>query len=198
MQNNILPQDEEATSLIVEFNNDNQTEKNSASEEIKEKEKLNENENGVNINYNITTKKSEIKGGDTPELLQNYSVGPDGCYYRIFHPGIDKFAPKDEMTLENRFCSFSYNNRSYYTAENGDITKDDYDTELIKMVKAVHRELLTPDEDVIGIEYVARIEIYKLKGIDINEAVACKIIFNGETKLYKYLATDTVYPSYPS
>ena len=194
-QNNILPQDEEATSLLSGFNNDNHTEENSASAEIKEKEKLNENENGVNINYNITTKKSETKGGNTSEIMQDYTIGPDGVsYYKIFKPGVDKFNPKDSMTLENRFCSFNFNNKSYYPAKNGDIAENDYEPELLKAVKASMCELLTPDEDVVGIEYVARIEIYKLKGIDIDEAVACKVIFNGETKLYKYLATEKIYP----
>lgn len=140
---------------------------------------------------------SGIKGGDTPEFIQNHSKGSDGQWYRVFHPRSDTFAPQDEMTLENRFCSFVYNGKSYYPAVNGDLTSDDYEPELLRDVIASHYELLTPDEEVVGIEYRARIDIYKLKGIDPDEAVAGVISFRGETKAYRYNAKEISSPSWP-
>lgn len=52
------------------------------------------------------------------------------------------------------------------------------------------------DDETAGIVYYARIDIYKLKNFDTDEAVACKISFNGETKEYKYIASDIIYPSW--
>lgn len=130
------------------------------------------------------------KGGDTPERLQDYRIDTDGGYYRVFKPGIDKFEPLDNMTLENRFCSFEYNGHSYYPIPNGEITIDDYEPNKLTSVKAEHWELRSAnaDDETDGIIYYARIDIYKLKGVDTNEAVACVISFNGETKEYRYNA----------
>jgi len=139
---------------------------------------------------------SSQKGGGTSELPQNNVVGPDGGYYRIFQPGTDTFNPHDRMTLENRFCSFNWNGNSYYPAVGGEISENDFEPTLLGRVKASFYELLTPDEDVVGIEYVATVEIYKLCGIETDEAVACKISFNGETKEYKYNASDIICPSW--
>jgi len=140
---------------------------------------------------------SSQKGGGTSEFLQNNVVGPDGGYYRIFQPGIDVFNPNDHMTLENRFCSFNWNGNSYYPAVGGEISENDFEPTLLGRVKALHFELLTPDEEVVGIEYVATVEIYKLNGTETDVAVACRISFNGETKLYKYNASAIITPSYP-
>ena len=87
--------------------------------------------------------------------------------------------------------------KSYYPAVNGDLTSDDYEPELLRDVIASHYELRTPDEEVVGIEYRARIDIYKLKGIDPDEAVAGVISFRGETKAYKYNAKEISSPSWP-
>ncbi len=133
---------------------------------------------------------NDNKGGDTAERLQNYRRETDGDNYRVFKPGIDKFEPLDNMTLENRFCSFEYNGHSYYPAPDGEITKDDYEPDKLTSVKAEFWELRSanPDDETSGIIYYARIDIYKLKGVDTSEAVACVISFNGETKEYRYNA----------
>ena len=132
----------------------------------------------------------ENKGGNTSERVQNYRIGADGGYYRVFKPGIDKFEPLDNMTLENRFCAFEYYGHSYYPIPDGEITKDDYEPDKLTSVKAEHWELRSAnaDDESSGIIYYAKIDIYKLKGVDISEAVACVISFNGETKEYRYNA----------
>lgn len=128
--------------------------------------------------------------GNTAERLQNYRIGADGGYYSVFKPGIDKFEPLDHMTLENRFCAFVYNGHSYYPIPDGKITKDDYEPNKLTSVKAEHWELRSAnaDNETCGIVYYAKIDIYKLKGVDTSEAVACVISFNGETKEYRYNA----------
>ena len=130
------------------------------------------------------------KGGNTAERLQNDRIGADGGYYSVFKPGIDKFEPIDHMTLENRFCSFVYNGHSYYPIPNGEITKDDYEPNKLTSVKAESWELRSAnaEDDTSGIIYYAKIDIYKLKGVNTSEAVACVISFNGETKEYRYNA----------
>lgn len=139
----------------------------------------------------------ENKGGDSAEFNAHHHIGEDGCFYKIFNPAEDVFAPLDNMTLENRFCSFTFKNKNYYPAPDGDITGNDYESVKIGSVKASHSELRSPDEEVVGIEYVARIDIYKLKNAEPEEAVACVISFNGETKEYKYIGKDIIYPSFP-
>ena len=132
----------------------------------------------------------ENKDGNTSERVQNYRIGADGGCYRVFKPGIDKFEPLDNMTLENRFCAFEYNGHSYYPIPDGEITKDDYESNKLTSVKAEHWELRSAnaDDESSGIIYYAQIDIYKLKGVDISEAVACVISFNDETKEYRYNA----------
>lgn len=132
----------------------------------------------------------ENKGGNTSERVQNYRIGADGESYRVFKPGIDKFEPIDNMTIENRFCSFEYNGHSYYPIPDGEITIDDYEPNKLTSVKAEHWELRSAnaDDESSGIIYYAEIDIYKLKGVDTSEAVACVISFNGESKEYRYNA----------
>lgn len=139
------------------------------------------------------------KGGDTSEELRDYRTGTDGGSYRVFKPETDVFEPLDNMTLENRFCSFCYNGLSYYPAPDGEITQNDYEPAKLASVKAEHWELRSagPDDGTSGIIYYARIDIYKLKDVPPDEAVACIISFNGETKAYKYNATQTPTPSLP-
>lgn len=131
------------------------------------------------------------KGVDTSERLQDYRIGTDGDYYRVFKPGIDKFEPLDNMTLENRFCAFEYNGHSYYPIPDKAITKDDYEPNKLASVKAESWEMRSANanDEVTGIVYYARIDIYKLKGVDPDEEVACVISFNGETKTCVYKAS---------
>lgn len=157
------------------------------------------NETNSKWNEKSETISYESKGGNTSETIQDLRIGTDGNYYKVFKPGIDSFEPIENMTLENRFCDFTYNGYSYYPAQNGNITKADYETTILKSVKASHWELrsVNEDDEVSGVVYFARIDIHKLKGIETNEAVACVISFNGETKEYKYNATEILEPSWP-
>lgn len=169
-------------------------------EERKTNDDKNESEtkttNTASVQNTITNKQDnqsntdENKGGNTPEREQNYRIGADGESYRVFKPGIDKFEPLDNMTLENRFCSFEYNGHSYYPIPDGEITIDDYEPNILTSIKAEHWELRSAnaDDESSGIIYYAKIDIYKLKGVDTSEAVACVISFNGETKEYRYNA----------
>ena len=122
--------------------------------------------------------------------MQNYRIGTDGGSYRVFKPGIDAFEPLDEMPHWNRFCAFDYNGLSYYPAPDGDITKDDYEPEKLASLKGEHWELRSANasDETSGIIYYARMDIFKLKGVDPKEAVACIISFNGETMEYRYNA----------
>ncbi len=133
-------------------------------------------------------KETNIKGGDTPYFIQKHELGPDGVsYYEVFWPATDKFNPLEDMTLEKRFSSFKYNGKTYHCAPNGEITSEDYEPEILQSERALHYELRSPGEKVAGIVYAARVDIYKLKGIDTSEAIACVISFMGETKEYKYI-----------
>lgn len=157
---------------------------------------INDTTNRTSVQSTTTIKQdsqsntNENKGGNTSERLQDYRIGADGSSYRVFKPGIDKFEPLDHMTLENRFCSFVYNDHSYYPIPDGEITKYDYEPNKLTSVKAESWELRSAnaEDDTSGIIYYAKIDIYKLKGVDTNEAVACVISFNGETKEYRYNA----------
>lgn len=155
-------------------------------------------EYSTNLPEQTTDIDTEQNGGNISSVLQTYAIGSDGCYYKIFNPSTDTFNPVDEMSLENRFCSFNYNGMSFYPAVNGDISADDYENQLISTVKASNYEIRNADaeDNIVGIEYVARIDIYKLKGTDLSEAVACIITFNGETKAYRYNATEITQPSW--
>lgn len=139
------------------------------------------------------------KGGDTSEFLQRHAVGPDGCYYEIFRPGTDVFDPVDEMSLENRFCSVTYNGYWYYPASGDMLTSDEYEAEVLYRTKCSNLEIRSSnsDDEVAGIEYVAAVEIHRLPGVDTTEAVACVISFNGETQAYRFLGTPQIKPSYP-
>lgn len=139
----------------------------------------------------VTVPQKDSKGGDTSEFLQNYAIGSDGSYYKIFRPGVDVFEPEDRMSLENRFCSVQYNGYSYYPAPDGDLTDGDYDSEVLKSVKAQHCEIrsVNDSDEVSGIEYVARVDVHRLNGYEPEEAIACVISFNGETKAYKYFVS---------
>ena len=168
---------------------------NTAVSPTDEKRKTNDDKN-ESVQRTTTNKQDnqsntdENKGGNTSERVQNYRIGADGGCYRVFKPGIDKFEPIDNMTIENRFCSFEYNGHSYYPIPDGEITIDDYEPNKLTSVKAEHWELRSAnaDDESSGIIYYAKIDIYKLKGVDTSEAVACVISFNGETKEYRYNA----------
>lgn len=139
------------------------------------------------------------KGGDTSGFLQRYAVGNDGGYYEIFRPGIDVFNPNDDMTLENRFCDVEYNGLSYYPAPDGELTEADFGPEVLGTVKSVFYELRSAnaEDEISGIQYNARVEIHRLPETDTNEAIACVISFNGETKAYKYLCAHAIEQSRP-
>lgn len=139
------------------------------------------------------------KGGDTSEATQDLRIGSDGGYYEVFKPGVDEFEPLEDMTLENRFCAFDYNGYSYYPALNGELTAKDYEQDSLSSVKAAYWELRSANskDEVSGIVYYAKIDIYKLKGVEPSDAVACVISFNGEIKIYKYNAAEVIEPSFP-
>lgn len=143
--------------------------------------------------------KDKTKGGDTDDFLQTHNIGSDGCYYKIFIPGVDVFDPVDEMTLENRFCSFTYGGRNYYPAPDGGIAAGEYEEDVFAVVKAVYQEIRSAnaDDEVAGIEYHARIELHRIPGTDPADAVACGIFFNGESKTWKYLGSAVITPSFP-
>ena len=147
-------------------------------------------QSSINKKQDSQSNSNENKGGNTPERLQDYRIGTDGGSYKVFKPGVDKFEPIDDMTLENRFCSFYYNGHSYYPVPDGEITKGDYESNKLTSVKAEHWELRSAnaEDEISGIIYYAKIDLYKLKGVDTSEAVACVISFNGETKEYRYNA----------
>ena len=181
---------EENTGLSETANTEKTNDKSTLNNEVTSEE--------ITERENSDEPTTRTKGGDTPERIMNMRIGADGAYYKVFKPGVDKFEPIDDMTLENRFCAFDYNGLSYYPAPDGDITADDYEPKKLTSVKAVHWELRSanPNDETSGIVYYAGIDVYKLKGIEPSEAVACVISFNGETKEYKYNATKNIGPSW--